>query len=149
MIIDTIGNASLYRGMSDRLALALDYLKKTAFSGMRPGRYELDGDRVYALVQHRDTRPRKGSLWEAHRRYIDIQYVFEGLELMGYANIRTLKVVEEYEESKEALMLRGKGDFVTVPAGTFVIFFPEDAHMPSIALKEPQPVKKVVVKVMM
>ena len=131
------------------MALALDYLQKTDFSRVKPGRYELDGDRVYALVQHRETRPRKGSLWEAHRRYIDIQHVFDGLELMGYANIAALKVAEEYDESKEAVMLRGKGDFVTVPAGTFVIFFPEDAHMPSVALKASASVKKVVVKVMM
>jgi YhcH/YjgK/YiaL family protein len=55
----------------------------------------------------------------------------------------------QYDETKDFLSLQGEGreDFFRIPQGTFVILFPQDAHMPGIAVSTPQPVKKFVVKV--
>ena len=147
MIVDRIANAGLYAGMGKRIALALDYLRKTDFGGVKAGRYEIEGANVYALVQERSTRPRESALWEAHRKYFDIQYLFEGVELMGYANVGDLAVCEDYDAEKDMVMLKGEGDFFVLRPGRFAIFGPEDAHMPCLALTAPQPVKKVVVKV--
>ena len=112
-----------------------------------PGRHELDGDKVFALVQQYQTKPLAEGKWEAHRKYIDVQYVAAGVEKIGWAPVSRLKVTELYDETKDVAFYTGKGDFVTVPAGWFVILFPEDAHMPSIAVDAPSPVTKVVVKV--
>lgn len=147
MIIDTIRNATAYAGVSPRVRAALEFLATTDFAAMEPGRHDLDGDRVYALVQQYETRPREKGKWEAHRRYIDIQYVAAGIETMGYAPLDRLTVTQPYAEDKDCLLLAGEGSFLTVPEKTFVVFFPQDAHMPCLACTAPVPVRKVVVKV--
>ena len=147
MIIDVLKNAALYKKLDRGLGRALDYLAKSELAMIEPGRYELDGDHLYVLVQRYETKPREAGIWEAHRRYVDVQYVAEGAESMGYAYLGCLKVTQEYAPDKDCVLLAGQGDFVTVRAGTFVVFFPEDAHMPGIACSVPAPVLKVVVKV--
>lgn len=147
MVADNLKNAALYNGMGERIKKALNYLQGTDFSKMEPGRYEIDGSDIYALVQKYDTKPAAEGKWEAHRKYADIQYVVEGVEQMGYAFIESLEVSQEYDPEKDALLLRGSGSMVICNRGTFAIFGPEDAHMPCIAVDKPTPVKKVVVKV--
>ena len=143
MIIDRIENAGLYSGLGERIALALASLK----TPREPGRYELDGTNVFALVQQYQTKPMAEGKWEAHRKYTDVQFVVEGVERIGWAPVSKLTVTEPYDETKDIAFYKGNGDFVTVPAGYFVILYPEDAHMPGIAVDKPSPVKKVVVKV--
>ena len=148
MIVDRIENATLYLGLGKGMAAALDYLRKTDFSRLKPGRSDLDGANLYAMVQEYSTRLREADRWEAHRRYIDVQYLVSGEERIGYANLSRLKVVEAYDASKDALFLSGEGDFLLLRPGTFMILWPEDAHMPGIAAASPAPAKKVVVKVL-
>ena len=147
MIIDNVKNSALYTGLGTGIRTALEYLAKTDFSAMRPGRYNIEGDNVYALVQQYETKPRLTGVWEAHRRYIDVQYVMAGIETMGYAPLDNLTVTQSYSAEKDCMLLAGKGSFVTAGAGTFVIFFPLDAHMPGLADTAPVSVLKVVVKV--
>ncbi len=148
MIIDQLSNASSYAGINKRLAAAFDYLRKTDLSKVEPGTYEVDGRKVYVLVQQYDAKTKEKGRWEAHRKYIDVQYVYKGEERFGYANLLDLKA-GTYDEDKDFLSLQGeeKGDFFVVREGTFVILFPQDGHMPGIAVTSPQPVKKFVVKV--
>jgi YhcH/YjgK/YiaL family protein len=147
MIIDGIKNAALYQGLNAGIRTALDYLAKTDFSAMAPGRYDIDGSNVYALVQQYETKPREKGLWEAHRRYIDVQFVAAGIEVMGYAPLGNCNVTQEYSSEKDCAFFSGNGDYVTARAGTFVIFFPEDVHMPCLVSDGPVTVRKVVVKV--
>jgi len=154
MIIDRIENAPLYVGLGKRIATALDYLGKTDFSRVPPGRCEIDGANLYALVQEYPTKPRETARWEAHRRYIDVQYLVSGVERIGYSPISSLQVIEAYDENKDALFLAGEGDFLLMRPGMFMVLWPEDAHMPGIAVAapatagKPTPAKKVVVKVL-
>jgi biofilm protein TabA len=147
MIIDHIQNGALYHGLGARIRTALEYLVKTDFAAMVPGRYDLDGDQVFALIQQYETRPREQGIWEAHRRYIDVQYVAAGFETLGYAPIGNLSVTQPYTVDKDCELFVGPGDFLTARAGTFIIFFPADGHMPCLAYDTPVPVRKVVVKV--
>jgi len=148
MIIDQLKNAGIYHGLGENLRKALDYLAANDFSTMETGRYDIDGDTVFALVQRYETKPRENGLWEAHRRYIDVQYVASGIETLGYAHISSLAETQEYSAEKDCQLLSGSGDFVTGRAGSFIIFYPEDAHMPCMAYGDPAPVLKVVVKVL-
>ena len=147
MIIDHLKNAAQYAGLGTRIEAGLAWLAATDFTTMAPGRYELDGKNLYALVQSYETRDPSLGKWEAHRRYIDIQYVVTGCEKMGYAEISTLKG-STYDAEKDFLFLEGTGDLLTCGPGTFVLFAPQDAHMPCLAIDKPQAVTKVVVKVL-
>ena len=148
MIVDTLDNAALFYGLGDRIALALQFLQENDCTKLPAKKIPVQGDEVYALVQDYTTRPREQGVWEAHRKYIDVQYVADGVEQMGYANIKMLAVKKSYDEGDDYELYDGAGSLVTVPAGSFAIFFPEDGHIPGVAMDDkPAAVRKVVVKV--
>jgi len=146
MIADTLRNADLYRGLSPRIALAFDFLHGTDFRSAAPGRFEIDGRQVYAIVQEYATLDRVQGTWEAHRQYIDLQYMVSGTERIGYAHVSRL-TPGRYDQERDLLPLSGEGDFLVLGPGSFMLLFPEDAHMPRIAVAAPEMVGKVVVKI--
>ena len=151
MIIDSIKNASLYYALGDRIAAALKYIEGADLPSLPKGRHEIQGDEVYALVQDYLTKPKDAALWEAHRKYIDIQFVVSGTERMGYTSLETMTAVHpapEYNEVKDVVKFDGEGSFFIAEPGTFAIFAPQDAHMPGINVSGSEPVRKVVVKVL-
>jgi YhcH/YjgK/YiaL family protein len=148
MISDTIKNKNLYGAISLRIKTALDHLATTDFTNIEPGRYDLDGNNLFVLVQKYDTLPKDQGKWECHRKYIDIQYIAEGIEQIGFSNISNMKITTEYNPEKDVAFLSGEGDVVTLSKGSYGIFFPEDAHQPKLAPgNKPGAVKKVVVKI--
>jgi len=148
MIIDHISNIQMYTELGGRIAAALRYLAETDFSALEPGKYDIDGNNIYAIVQQYETKPAETGKWEAHRKYIDIQYIVSGSELMGYAHINNLTVSEDYNGEKDCLFLTGSGSMLHCKPGTFVLFAPHDAHMPCLADGTPAMVKKVVMKIL-
>ena len=147
MVVDNIKNAGMYACLGEGIKKALKFLQSNDLPDMKSGRYEIDGSNVYASVAQYETRLLKECAWEAHRKYIDVQYVAEGAEQMGYAYTGNLEVTKEYDPKEDYLLLAGNGSMIICNAGTFIIFGPEDAHMPSVAIDKPKPVKKVIVKV--
>jgi len=146
MIADAVGNAHLYRGLSPRIALAFDYLRGVDSQGVMPGTFEIAGTQVYAIVQEYETLPETQGSWEAHRRYIDLQCVIAGAERIGYAHISRL-APGVYDPARDVVPLSGAGDFLILGPGAFMLLFPEDAHMPRIAVGAPSQVRKVVIKI--
>lgn len=150
MILDRLEHACMYRAMDADIARALDYLQQTDFRDVTDGRYELDGDRLFALVLRYQPKPLDQAMWEAHRRYIDIQYVVEGSERMGYTWLRSdLPVRQPYDPQKDIMFFDADGDWIEVSAGSFAIFAPHDVHAPGLATDRPAAsaqVCKVVVK---
>lgn len=146
MIIEQLSNSFLYYPVDDRLEKALRYLQETDFSSLPVGKYEIDGTHVFALVQETTTKPLAEGFWEAHRRYIDIHCVLVGEERIGFAFTDKLDA-EPYEKEKDFQVLRGEGAFCTVLPGMFMVLMPHDAHMPCLAVTEPAPLRKVVMKV--
>lgn len=147
MIIDQLKNAHLYYKLDNNIASAFKFLEEADLINLKPGKYEIDGDRIFAIAQHYITKPKHIALWEAHSRYIDIQCIIKGKELIGYTNIENLKPDIDYDPDKDIRFLKGEGDFLKMTAGMFMILMSHDAHMPSISINEPAYVKKVVVKV--
>ena len=148
MIADILKNRYLYESISPRIKTALEYIAVTDFSAIEPGRYELDGANLFVLVQEYDSVPREQGVWECHQKYIDIQYIAEGVEQIGVNHIDKMQITTEYNPEKDIAFLSGDGDYVTFSKGSYGIFFPEDAHQPRIAPGNiPEKVKKVVVKI--
>lgn len=148
MIADVLKNRHIYEAISPRIKSAFDYIASTDFSSMEPGKYELDGSNLFALVQAYDSIPEEQGKWECHKKYIDIQYIAEGVEQIGCNNIGFMHITTDYNPEKDIAFLSGEGDFVTYSKGSYGIFFPEDAHMPKIAVNNiPAKVKKVVIKI--
>ncbi|MCA1808532.1 MAG: YhcH/YjgK/YiaL family protein [Kiritimatiellia bacterium] len=147
MILDQLSNAATYFGMHPRLAQGLRFLADNDLRALAVGRHAIDGNNLFALVQDYQTQPREGARWETHRRYFDIQFIVSGEELMGYAPLAGLTTVQEYDAEKDCALHTGEpGHFFRLAAGEFVIFAPQDAHMPGRAIAEPAPTRKVVIK---
>jgi len=146
MIFDRIENYTLYAGISDRLLAAFHFLLESDLHNQPAGRVEIDGDNLFAIVQEYATRPADQGVWEAHRRYIDVQFMLDGRERMGFANLSTMQL-GEYVPEKDFQPMQGAGSTVEMFPGSFVVFFPEDGHMPGLTIQYPEKVRKVVVKV--
>ena len=83
----------------------------------------------------------------AHKKYIDVQFILKGSELMGYAPFKGQEIVSEYNEEKDVILFSGNKSFFKIEYGMFAIFFPYELHMPGIKAEIPENVKKVVIKV--
>lgn len=136
MIVDKISNLSLYRGLSDGIDSAIDYLEKLDTGSLKPGDTEIDGERLYMMCQEYDTKPVSEGRWETHRRYIDIQYVVEGTETIVYNNPEHLTESEPYDKRTDKTRYTGDGMPVTLRAGQFLIAFPDDAHKACVHAEE-------------
>lgn len=148
MIVDSLTNTKTYYGISDSIKKALQYLETHDVSAMEPGKYEIDGDALFINVgSEYSPKSAEEGIWEAHQEYIDIQYIIEGCEYMGYANIDTLSVVEDYNPDTDTTFYEGKGDRILVTEGDFIVFFPQDGHMPGIRACLDQKSRKAIIKV--
>ena len=83
---------------------------------------------------------------EAHRKYMDIQYIVKGKEVMGWADLSACTPTVDFNEEKDIGMYTGDFEFITINEGICYVAFPEDAHMPGRHLDVPNDFVKVVVK---
>ena len=95
MIIDALANMELYQDFNEKIYKGLTFLKETDVAALPAGRYDIDGDNIYAFVQEYETKPLDQCRWEAHYKYTDIQYVVQGGEKMGYTNIAGTSKTED------------------------------------------------------
>jgi biofilm protein TabA len=151
MIVDALANAHLYRALHPRLAAAFDYL--ASFDPATPdGKYPVDEDRVHVLVQSYATKPAAEKKWESHRRYLVVQYIVAGRELITVAPIAALDGATPYNDAKDMINYRGAfggASTLYLEGGQFAIFLPGDGHQPGVAVGESADVRKVVVKVLL
>lgn len=148
MIIDWLANAPRYYGLGPAFNIAFAYLQQTDLHKLEKGKYEIDGDQIFAIINEYDTVPASGEQMEAHKKYIDVQYIVEGAELIGHELLLQQTPSKAYDEAAD-YMLFGEAPafFSTLRKGQFAIFFPTDLHMPNIMNGEPKRVKKVVIKI--
>lgn len=148
MILDQISHIAQYKGLGTRMAKAIKYMEENDLSRFETGRYTIEGDEIYFMVNQYDTKQLADCKPEAHRRYIDIQYVLEGSELMGYLPLEGQTPSVEYNPAKDVEFYALKTDLFEVRAGMFAIFFAQDIHQPCVLNGQSKPIKKVVVKVL-
>jgi YhcH/YjgK/YiaL family protein len=146
VILDCIEHWKQYIWPNPRFAAGLEFIQ-TLQATAPEGRYDLDGENLYAMVQTYETRPREGHKFEAHRVYADIQCLLAGEEAILWAPTRGLTVVQPYEPDIEFYALDpGATELVLIP-GRFCVLFPQDAHAPCTTHRAPSAVRKAVVKV--
>ena len=101
-----------------------------------------DGNRFFVAVG----TTKAPDVAEAHRKYLDIQYIVKGKEVMGWADLADCQIQGEFNEEKDIGMYTGDFSFLTVSEGICYVAFPEDVHMPGRHLDVPNDYVKVVVK---
>ncbi|MCU0662648.1 MAG: YhcH/YjgK/YiaL family protein [Myxococcota bacterium] len=145
MILDQLRNATLYEPVHPGLEPAFAFLRRADLPKLEDGRVDLDGQRLYAIVARTTGRGRDQSPLETHDRFIDVQYVVEGADHMGWRHRSVTLQSRGYDREKDLeLYDTHTTSYVEVKQGHFAVFFPHDAHAP---LAGQGTVHKVVVKV--
>lgn len=148
MILDTLENAYRYYGLGEKFIKAFEYLAQTDFSTLEKGKYEIDGKNIFAIVNEYETIDPSGEKMESHRKYIDVQYIVSGAELIGHDFMQEKQPSKAYSEEDDYMLFAEKPSFFSLLAQDhFAIFFPTDLHMPNLRVDTPGPVKKVVIKI--
>lgn len=146
VIVDKMENADRYYDRHPGFRAAFDFLRTQKLDSLTTGRLAIAGERLYAIVSRDRGKGRGAAKLEAHRKYIDIQYVVAGDEVIGVrptADCRTTAVA--YDATKDIGYFADPPEtWLSLPPGTFAIFFPEDAHAP---LAGEGDLLKVIVKV--
>lgn len=132
------------------LKKALEFLKETNFNRLEPGNYPMGEGDIKAMLKHERTKARDEGQFESHRQNIDIHYLLEGEETIGFArhNSNAAMTVNELERSDYALYDKVHyGMELVLKPGMFAIFFPADLHSPCLSTEAGMEIKKVVVKI--
>lgn len=151
MIVDQLDSFLLYGGLGSRVAIGLALLNEESVREAAPGKYEVDGENLFYVVDEYETQPIEDGRLEIHRKYMDIQYIVSGCECIGYSTLEGLEETDAYDSEKDLAFYKDNGlmSRCILQAGMFAILWPNEAHMPGRIAGEPQKVKKIVVKIRM
>ena len=148
MVYDKIDNLETYAGISEDIRLGLEWLRDVN-PDIKKGVYELS-PRVKAIVSEYTTKEVNENGYEAHRDYIDIQYLISGQEKICCLPLEYLKVIKAYDKDIDAAFYEEtevKPLEMVLGNGYFSILYPQDGHMPCLGLMISHEVKKVIIKV--
>ena len=150
MVVDRIENSSIYSPLGARVARGLEFLQTLVDTESSDERVEIEGDALFARFQRYTSVAGEGRFYEAHRRYIDIQYIASGRERIRVTNLEGLAELTPYDAERDVAFYRqAPGTDVILGTGDFAILFPHEAHLPMMPVDDPAEVRKVVVKVLM
>ncbi len=150
MIVSDLEHIGQQAVMTPRLRQAIAFLRRRDIHELPDGRVELDGDRLYAIIQRYETTATEAPTFEYHRKYLDVQFIASGEEVIGWAPAARLAVTEAYDAERDICFGRVAPEqwtAVHLQAGQLMVLWPEDGHAPKLAYGKPAPVMKIVVKV--
>ena len=146
MILERLESAAVYEKLNPNLKAAFDFLRQENLADLDEDRYEVDGEKVYAMVVRKGGSKKEEVKLEAHKKYIDIHYSVSGTEVFGWKSCRACTTDSEgYSVENDCELYNEPPDsWVSITPGNFALCFPEDAHAP-MAMEEI--VHKIIVKV--
>ncbi len=148
MILDDLSRSYRYEALGEKFKKAFEWLRQTHTQTLEKGKYPIDGEEVFAIVNEYETVDPSGEKMEAHRAHIDVQYVAKGVEMVGHGSLRNQVPSKAYDPETDFMLFDDPPTFYTrFEQGMFAIFFPEDLHMPNLEAGSSCPVKKIVVKI--
>ena len=151
MILDKLDNALLYNGLGERIMIGLALLNEGSVRDAAPGKYEVDRENLFYIVDEYETQPIEEGRLEINLKYLDIQYIVSGTECIGAAPLEGLTEETPYDGEKDLAFYTYDPAMsrLHLKKGMFAIFWPNEPHMPGRSIDKVKKVKKIVVKVRM
>lgn len=140
-------NAEMYLELNPNFRKAVEYIRNTDFASLENGKHSIEGDKLYAVLMEYETVDANECKLEAHRKYIDLQYVISGYENIGVALLSDQQIFQDYNPDDDCALYNAGCSKLKISEGEFAIFFPNDLHMPCLKIIDPVHVRKVVVKI--
>jgi len=150
MIVSDMIHIERQISLTSHMKKALSFLRRQDLRSLADGKVEIEEDRIFAIVQRYETIAIHVPKFEYHRKYIDIQYIVSGEEIIGWTQAERMTIVEQYNVDKDICFGEapaGKWTPVLLQAGQLAVLWPEDSHAPKISPGVPAPVMKIVMKV--
>lgn len=122
------------------------FLATQDLANLATGDHKLMGDDVVVKVSYGPAKEEKETSWETHQKFLDVQLVAVGKERIGVAEVSKTRITTPYDATKDVANHDGEGRYYDVEPGTFLLFFPKDAHRPGIRV-DGNNVRKIVVKI--
>jgi YhcH/YjgK/YiaL family protein len=146
MIFATLSQANRYAALHPLFPRAFDYIRDTDLSALTTGIHQIIGQNLFVIVEETQGRSRTEAKLECHRKYIDIQLVLAGTDEMGWKPLANChQPVSEYKEEHDIRFFNDVADsWISTPANTFCIFFPDDAHAPLVSKGK---IRKLIFKI--
>lgn len=148
MIYDKLQHIGNYFPAGSPVSKAVRFARE--FDALKPdGKYEIEGNEIYAQVSSYETCPAEERRFEAHRKYIDVQILLKGEEKVQVSLADDMETLEEYSEARDITFLLAPpapASIVLVP-GYFAVIWPHEIHRPNCQLGAKRQVRKIVVKV--
>jgi len=148
MIVDTLDNIDIYKGISEDIYTGLKFIKDVD-PEIEFGEYQVS-ENVKAIVSEYETIENFERGYEAHKHVIDIQYPLKGLERVKWSPIKGMDVNIPYDPKKDRTFYKNphkQGTHVDIGNGVFAIMFPEDGHGPQHYVENPELIKKLTMKI--
>lgn len=147
MIYDSLRHLATYQGLDANLDQAIERLLVGGFENLAPGKYEVDGDRVFFFIQENVLAEEASENFEYHRKYADIHWVMEGAELVSYG-YRLLEEEGDFNAKEDIGFVPSEKWLDCLLDGqTFALFFPGEIHQPNQSAGQGKSVRKCVFKV--
>ena len=148
MILGKLKDLYGYKGLNNNLDKAIEYIMENDLKALKIGRNDVDGKNVFINRFNYVCQDESECFWEGHKYYLDIHIVLKGSEMFGYNDMSELSQVSEYDSESDFIKFEGPVKaYIKAGIGDFIITFPEDIHMPKIAIND-ELVEKVVFKVL-
>ena len=146
MICDRIENFGKYRTLHRQFEDVALFLESEPLPARSDGRHSVNNDGAYVVIEEYQTQAISDCFIECHRKYIDVQVMIQGVERMG-VGLKSDCAASAYDPERDFQKLEGPIDLLSFREGSFMIFYPEDAHMPKVRFEESASVRKAVFKV--
>ncbi|MBC2855689.1 MAG: YhcH/YjgK/YiaL family protein [Cetobacterium sp.] len=148
MIFGKMNELKFYKGMSSSLDKAIEVIESGEYLNGKVGKNEIDGDNLFFNIQEIDTKLEKDCFFETHKKYADIHVLIEGNESIGYSLEEELEADLPYDSEKDFAALKGEPKQIfEMKNDRFIIFFPDEPHMPIMATEKPEKIKKAIFKI--
>jgi biofilm protein TabA len=146
MLIISIDQLQKHRHLHPGLEKAGSFLAGVDLQSLTDGRYEIDGDELFAIVNTCAGKGRHGARLEAHRNYIDVQHCLSGKDIIGFWPLaQCTTAAAAYDEAGDVIFFEDPvRQWISIEGSACAIFFPDDAHAPLAGVG---PCKKIVLKV--
>lgn len=128
----------------------IEALSRLDLLGMAPGRYELDGDKLFYLIQDAVPRTLDEGRPEAHQLYADVQIPVSASERYGFSLPQAdLVATDDHLEDRDLAFYPSPRNefFMDIAPGAYAVFLPNELHRPCIVIESKSAFRKAVIKV--
>lgn len=146
MILDTLSNIDRYAILHPLFPKAIEFIRKQNLNSLTVGIHPIIEKQLFVIVEEAQGRSRDEAKLECHRKYIDIQLVLEGIDEMGWKPLANChQPVGDYSAERDIRFFHDAADaWISTPANSCCIFFPEDAHAPLVSTGK---IRKLIFKI--